>query len=414
MKLDAFDSVGHKKKKRCEILNMNIVNQPEPLLETTFPQERESREKTSARKRGFTLVELLVVVAIIGVLIGLLMPAISAAREAANRMNCANNIRQLSLAVMSYNDLYRKLPPLSGPGAYSIFVSLLPYMEQTNLAKEIREFGIVEQGISTYMNKSFFKRPPWYDYQIPTLLCPSGYYAETIHPTYNTGATSYLVSAGDFPVTAKGPILTDINPPLEGQGRGPFRRLKWTSLSAVKDGTSNTVAFGERIIGRITAGGGGKSLRMVDTYVAMAWKNGTNMGSDPTEEGGDPLYPSKCLEFIGIGGDYIQPMPTGSGLAVNSLQGREWVSGGALPTIFNTIMPPNGPSCSARQSYVAGPTSNHSGGCNIAFLDGSCRFINDIIDTGNLSIAPVQRGHSPYGAWGAMGSAAGSETIEAL
>lgn len=380
-----------------------------------------SQSRSPKQKRpAFTLVELLVVIAIIGILIAMLLPAIQAAREAANRMECGNNMRQIVLATHNYHDVHGKLPPVASGKTYSIFVPLLPYMEQAPLAKEFQEYGSVTGNLNT---KSYFITwppkpgqfvPPWC-VQIPSLLCPSGYYAETLHPTYHSGATSYLVSTGDYPDLIK-EIYSNGSGSygLEGIGRGPFQVLRWNPLSRIKDGTSNTVGFSERVIGRVSSGGGGKSLRMVDTYIAMAWKNGTAMDPDPTEDGTAPLYPSKCLEFIGLGGDYVQPMPVGSGLAVNSLGGRNWAYGDALSTTFSTIMPPNGPSCSSFYAYVAGPSSNHIGGSNVAFMDGSTRFISEIIDTGDLSIAPIKRGKSPYGAWGALGTANGNENTANL
>lgn len=117
------------------------------------------------------------------------------------------------------------------------------------------------------------------------------------------------------------------------------------------------------------------------------------------------------MEFMGAGGDYVQPTPTGSGLAINSLAGRDWDTGDALSTLFSAIIPPNGPSCASFYSYMAGPTSNHNGGVNVAMLDGSVRFVNEIVDTGDMNAAPVRAGRSPYGVWGAMGSASGGETL---
>src|SRR5262245_58997014 len=103
------------------------------------------RPKSAPRREAFTLVELLVVIAVIGILIGLLMPAVQKAREAANRISCANNLKQISLAMHHYHLDWERLPPrarLAGPsdannGAGATWaVLLMPYLEQDNLYKQ--------------------------------------------------------------------------------------------------------------------------------------------------------------------------------------------------------------------------------------------------------------------------------------
>src|SRR3979409_2185902 len=96
-------------------------------------------------RRGFPLVELLVVSAIIAILIGLLLPAVQKVREAANRMKCTNNLKQMGLAVHNYHDFTLKFPPGKGPSIplaapyarWSIHSQLLPYVEQDNLYRSI-------------------------------------------------------------------------------------------------------------------------------------------------------------------------------------------------------------------------------------------------------------------------------------
>jgi prepilin-type N-terminal cleavage/methylation domain-containing protein len=186
-------------------------------------------------RRGFTLIELLVVIAIIAVLIGLLLPAVQKVREAANRVKCGNNLRQLGLAAHQYHDVHHHLPPGAGytPLATSgvwghHFFHLLPYLEQGNLYERARGSAPLTTGPITIYWPGNNKV---YSQSVRTYLCPSD---PSVGPdgvvTVNGiswGASSY---AGNSQVCAGGPG----NP----QGK--------TCLLAITDGTSNTILYAEK------------------------------------------------------------------------------------------------------------------------------------------------------------------------
>ena len=125
-----------------------------------------------SRRPGFTLVELLVVIAIIGALVGLLLPAVQAAREAARRAACSSNLRQLTLAIVNYESARRTLPPTDLPGGFSIQARLLPFMEEGNVASRLdfnqpATTGAYNAQVPNPLFGALFATP------IPVMLCPS-------------------------------------------------------------------------------------------------------------------------------------------------------------------------------------------------------------------------------------------------
>jgi len=209
------------------------------------------------RRLGFTLIELLVVIAIIGILIALLVPAVQKVREAANRIQCTNNVKQLSLAVHTYHDQWKHLPPLATYGAYGFMayptyspllsttlINLCPYIEQNNLYDSA--IANSQQGWGTTA-----WNPYWYQggvggsnneiqqQKISIFICPTnptvlgGYWAQV----NQWAASCYGVNACVFGET---------NNYTTGWTMAAWNcYLPKYTLGNMPDGTSNTIAFGE-------------------------------------------------------------------------------------------------------------------------------------------------------------------------
>jgi prepilin-type N-terminal cleavage/methylation domain-containing protein/prepilin-type processing-associated H-X9-DG protein len=197
---------------------------------------------TKSARPAFTLVELLVVIAIIAILIGLLLPAVQKVREAAARIQCQNNLKQIGLACHNYHDARQGLPPGylatvpyvdgatdTAPGwGWGAF--LLPYLEQDNLFHQIDFSQPVQNS-------------PAIQVMVKAYLCPSDVPPTTAFPiTDPTGATVALAAPSSYAATV-GPDASDVADPT---GLGVFYRNSHTRLTDITDGTSQTVMIGDR------------------------------------------------------------------------------------------------------------------------------------------------------------------------
>jgi prepilin-type N-terminal cleavage/methylation domain-containing protein len=251
----------------------------------------------SKKRRAFTLVELLVVIAIIGILVGLLLPAVQSAREAARRMSCSNNLKQIGLALHTYHDTYKALPSSGfqhvgtpqeprtweGSSKGSQLVKILPFIEQSALWQSIPFGGapapllepgrpasaaewqayVQLNGIGSFaFNGMTVQRT--YHVVVPTYLCPSDGFMKSWQWSDGTNAGHRALSNYGFSIGAQampsnggscnlfpGNIFGDGpaghgNSPGSRDVSGMFGRGEWSpTFSEVRDGLSNTIAVGE-------------------------------------------------------------------------------------------------------------------------------------------------------------------------
>ena len=384
--------------------------------------------------QAFTLVELLVVIAIIGILIALLLPAVQAAREAARRMTCTNQLKQLSLANLNFESAMKRFPDASHDrslclqksdkwlpyqpngedrwtytGRLSYLCGLLPFIEQTSVYEmvvkmvdsptDFSECHPWREGVATYVPAGETVAVPicWVQY-IGAFTCPSDGNAKAKGPT-SLQPTSYHCNRGDQ--------WMDWN---WYESRGAFGRgdKDAKDLASIVDGTSNTMLIIEAVVG---PNGGTTRIR---GGVAIGVAAGA----------GEP--PSNCLARKGPNGTITNPIQDG-----NWNIGARWGDAMSIYSQLHPMLAPNSPTCAGGNGESWGlvsASSNHTGGVNVALVDGSVHFVSDTVDAGNpeyTPLSPVQlvsntdrpqdyKGPSLYGAWGAMATSNGGESKSAL
>ena len=338
-----------------------------------------------ALRRGFTLIELLVVIAIIGVLIALLLPAVQAAREAARRVQCTNNLKQIGLAVLNYETSVGALPPalvLSGSGTTTTYTTgwsalgrVLPYIEQSALYSAANFSLSKEEPANATITAA----------TVSAFLCPSEIKTDRyLHDYGYSGVTNYGMCSGDWFVWGGfgGP-----------QNRQAFGANRSRRLSDLTDGLSQTLFAAE-----VKAYQPSKNCRHTTLSTINDPINIPSPDADPyavaPEYGDDACTPDNQYEFH-----------------------TEWADGNAHAAGFTTAWTPNKTifgktpatrsldlDLNGRNEEDGGPTfsainsrSYHPGGVNCLFGDGRVQFLKSTI-------------HGMT--WRGLGTVAGNEIVD--
>ncbi|MDG3004358.1 DUF1559 domain-containing protein [Paludisphaera mucosa] len=321
-------------------------------------------------RRAFTLIELLVVIAIIAVLIALLLPAVQSAREAARRMQCTNNLKQLGLAVHNYADVHGRLPIGRGvrpPQPYTVasrynfsgFSMILPFMEQSTIFSSINfNLTMTTQDGNTTAQRTV----------VAPFLCPSD---GQVAPVESAGV-NYRFSEGSSIAYSYAETDTGNTNTMLPAPDGPFFAERSLRLSQITDGTSNTGLTSERLLGDFNQGIATPSRDVYNTNVFPATPEEASQSCE--------AWDSTLVSTSGESGS-----------------GAPWLDGFLHTSIYKHISTPNKKSCYFRPTrLVMTVGSKHPGGVNVGFADGSVRFVKDSIDRNT---------------WRALGSMNGGEVV---
>lgn len=349
---------------------------------------------TIRKLTGFTLVELLVVIAVIGILISLLLPAVQSAREAARRMQCTNNLKQFGLALHNYHSAMNCFPGMAYNTAngYSVQARLTPYMEQTQIymtldltkpllvASTMGASGVQDHAIEAV--QAF----------IPSFRCPSDgaasqHVTNSSYPTsdgevldWATG--SYMVCTGSDYSRYRAPGTYADGTTTKSNGL--FYHSSCYNIGAITDGTSNTMVMSEACIGD------GQTVTGLtyDECIANKTQSRTLIYKEPppgkiTVEDYQALHAALTgtspNPAFGWGGD----------------RATTWILGTPTFTAYNAFIPPNSEITTywcMNQGFF-GAKSYHNGGVGVLKGDGSVRFVSETINPETWRAAATINGH---------------------
>jgi prepilin-type N-terminal cleavage/methylation domain-containing protein len=348
---------------------------------------------SSLKRRGFTLIELLVVIAIIGVLIALLLPAVQQAREAARRIQCVNNLKQIGIALHNYHDTAGSLPFGQGGFGWNDWnpqTFLLPYIEQTAVYNTINFCTTCNSANPGQALNTTSQRM-----QVSGYLCPS----DTNRLTSVYGHVNYAANAGSN--------LQFFGNGFNGLFGWAYRPIdtSWANRSSntvnfrdITDGLSNTVAFSEKVKG---VGGNNRGIAdpLKPTSKIFELTTGTSTAADfGTTFAQVFAYQNNCRANI----NPDRASPTGAPTADTRAMGDHWWSGHPYAGRYNHVMPPNTFACLYAINGITNgngampPSSRHPGIVNALMADGTVRSVKSSIA---LQI------------WWAIGSRNGGEVV---
>lgn len=339
----------------------------------------------------FSLRDLLIVVTVVCILFALLMPLMQAAREAARRMSCSNNLKQLGLAIHNYHSAYKQCPAAmfgtaSNQHRLSGIIAVAPFMEATpywGVISSPQTFGgVAFPAMGPVPWDSRYR--PWRR-SSPTVRCPSDH--KLNQPSR---CANYAFCVGDQ-------VLGLYDSQTDNESRGMFAPGRYLQFQDVVDGLSNTIMMTE--IG---------TARDQQVQGQFAIESPATLADSPAE----------CLALI----DPLKPSSFASHVALSKVgRGGAYAEGSGGYALVNTILPPNAPSCAIGKrppfEGVFSAGSYHPGGCHILLGDGAVVFITDAVHAGsasqpsprdNATLAGSER-RSPYGLWGALGTRASGE-----
>ena len=348
------------------------------------------------RRFAFTLVELLVVIAVIAVLVGLLLPAVQAAREAARRLQCANHLKQLGLAALNYEATHgglpltttgpsRSSPPLGG-GFTSWHARILPQLEQSTL------YHAIDFQQAMVDDKSFVGSPDYTQLTlsrghpnagvaavaVPVLLCPSDAPRDTPSlgsaqpaPSSYAGNIGWVRGASGVDGRSAAVAITNGAMPHINPARPDTWQLPRISLRDFSDGTSHTALIAERLINNAVGISEAFGTRMDGAVAAPTSSYCAGAGHTQRSLAQWVRY---CNGVSVPDATYSLP------------HGRSWISGWTLAAnLYMHVMPINSRNCHLYGgeddgNNIVTASSHHSGGAQLVFVDGHVRLVSQNID----------------------------------